>query len=253
MTHWTGTPVYAQIANDYRNKIIEGSLADGTKLPSESELMQEYDVSRIVARQAISVLRNEGLVVSHPGKGSFVTSHRQIERLVRSRYRRRREQLGPFASDVHRAGETANVEAHSAPTPASHGVAARLHIEPGTLVMRTAYRFLAGNRPIQVSTSYEPYDLVKGTPVERPEEGPLAGLGVTTRMDSIGIQITEAIEAVTTRAPLPWEVDALDIPAGVHILGIERTYLADELPVETCDIVVPGDRYGLVYRIPVTD
>ncbi|MFC6093373.1 hypothetical protein [Saccharothrix lopnurensis] len=32
-----------------------------------------------------------------------------------------------------------------------------------------------------------------------------------------------------------------------------RTFLTDGLPVETCDIVVPGDRYGLTYRIPVVD
>ncbi|XVV05483.1 GntR family transcriptional regulator [Actinosynnema sp. CA-248983] len=252
MTRWTGTPAYAQIANDYRTKIIEGLLSEGSKLPSESELMDEYGVSRIVARQAIGVLRNEGLIISHTGKGSFVKPRQQIERLARNRYRRRKL-TGEFADDARRAGATPNIEATSAPVQASSNVAIRLKIDPSAPVMRTAYRFLADGRPIQVSTSYEPLALTAGTEIERPEEGPLAGLGVISRMDSIGVRITEAVESVTTRAPLPWEVEALDIPPGVHVLSIERTFLADDLPVETCDIVVPGDRYGLTYRIPVVD
>lgn len=252
MTRWNGTPAYAQIANDYRTKIIDGTLPAGTKLPSESELMSEYGVSRIVARQAVSVLRNEGLIDSHSGKGSFVRPRQQIERLARNRYRRRKL-TGEFADDARRVGATANIEASSTRAAASDNIAARLKITPNAPVMRTGYRFLANGRPIQVSTSYEPLALTEGTDVERPEEGPLAGLGVISRMDSIGIRVTEAVESVTTRAPLPWEVEALDIPPGVHVLTIERTFLADDLPVETCDIVVPGDRYGLTYRIPVVD
>lgn len=252
MTSWTGTPAYAQIANDYRTKIIEGTLPDGAKLPSESELMKEYGVSRIVARQAIGVLRNEGLIVSHTGKGSFVRPRQQMERLARNRYRRRKL-TGEFADDARRVGATADIEASSAPAPASSNIATRLKIDAGAPVMRTAYRFLANGRPIQVSTSYEPLTLTEGTDIERPEEGPLAGLGVISRMDSIGVRVTEAIESVTTRAPLPWEVEALGIPQGVHILNVDRTFLAGDLPVETCDIVVPGDRYGLTYRIPVVD
>ncbi|MFT7834566.1 GntR family transcriptional regulator [Saccharothrix sp. BKS2] len=252
MAHWTGTPAYTQIANDYRTKIIDGTLPAGAKLPSESELMSQYGVSRIVARQAVGVLRNEGLVDSHGGKGSFVRPRQRVERLARDRYRRRKP-TGEFADDARRAGASADIEAGSTRTTATDDIAARLKIVPNAPVMRTGYRFLANGRPIQLSTSYEPLALTGGTDVERPEEGPLAGLGVITRMDGIGIRVTEVVESVATRVPLPREVEALDIPLGVHVLTIERTFLADDLPVETCDIVVPGDRYGLTYRIPVVD
>lgn len=252
VTRWSGTPAYAQIANDYRTKILDGTLIEGAKLPSESELMNEYAVSRVVARQAIGVLRTEGLIVSHTGKGSFVKPRRRIERLARNRYRRRKV-TGEFADDATRAGTRPGIEASSQPIPASSEIAARLQIEPSVPVMRTSYRFLADGAPMQLSTSYEPTALTAGTPVERPEEGPLAGTGVIKRMDSIGVHVTDVTEAVSTRAPLPWETDALNIPQGVHVLQIERTFFADTQPVETCDIVVPGDRYGLVYRIPVVD
>ncbi len=252
MTRWTGKPAYAQIADDYRVKILTGELPPDTPLPSESALMDEYGVSRIVARQAVGVLRNEGLIHTHTGKGSFVRSRSRMKRVAGERYRRR-SSTAPFAGDAHRAGSRPDIEAASAPLAASLDVAQRLAIEPGDTVVRTTYRFLADGTPIQTSTSYEPLALTGGTPVERPEEGPLAGAGVIARMDSLGIHVDEAVETVTTRAPLPSETDALVIPTGIPVLTIERTLYAGETPVETCDIVIPGDRYALTYTIPVTD
>ncbi|MET7661041.1 winged helix-turn-helix domain-containing protein [Streptomyces sp. NPDC005356] len=63
---------YLQIADEFKRKIQEGELAPGDKLPSESELMTRHSVSRTVARQAISRLREDGYATSHQGKGSFV-------------------------------------------------------------------------------------------------------------------------------------------------------------------------------------
>jgi hypothetical protein len=53
--------------------------------------------------------------------------------------------------------------------------------------------------------------------------------------------------------PRPHETDALNIPAGVPVLGIVRTHYADARPVETADILVPGDRYEITWRTPATD
>ncbi|MFF0742998.1 GntR family transcriptional regulator [Streptomyces sp. NPDC004111] len=64
-------PAYLQIADEFKAKIREGETAPGEKLPSESELMAQHGVSRTVARQAISRLREDGFAISHQGKGSF--------------------------------------------------------------------------------------------------------------------------------------------------------------------------------------
>lgn len=53
-------------------RILDGSLAPGTKLPSEAELIEEYAVSRTVVREAVTRLRAEGLVETFQGRGSFV-------------------------------------------------------------------------------------------------------------------------------------------------------------------------------------
>jgi DNA-binding GntR family transcriptional regulator len=62
---------YLQIADEFKRLIRDGELAPGEKLPSESKLMADHGVSRTVARQAISRLREDGYATSHQGKGSF--------------------------------------------------------------------------------------------------------------------------------------------------------------------------------------
>ncbi len=64
----------AFVADEVRNWIAAGKLAPGSKVPTERELGELYQVSRIVVREAISRLRHEGLVVSQQGKGVFVAS-----------------------------------------------------------------------------------------------------------------------------------------------------------------------------------
>jgi GntR family transcriptional regulator, transcriptional repressor for pyruvate dehydrogenase complex len=54
-------------------RIDAAELRPGDRLPTERELMGAYGVSRTVVREAISGLRAEGLVVTHQGKGAFVT------------------------------------------------------------------------------------------------------------------------------------------------------------------------------------
>lgn len=64
----------AFVADEVRHWIAAGKLAPGSKVPTERELGEMYQVSRIVVREAISRLRHEGLVVSQQGKGVFVAS-----------------------------------------------------------------------------------------------------------------------------------------------------------------------------------
>ncbi len=55
-----------------KSRILEGQLAPGTKLPSETELTEEFSVSRTVVRDAISRLQASGIVETFQGRGSFV-------------------------------------------------------------------------------------------------------------------------------------------------------------------------------------
>ena len=83
----SGRPAYQQIADELRRRIQTGALGPGSKLPTEVELMGEFDVSRVVARLAVGVLRTEGLIYSRQGKGTFVREHQPVRRIAGDRYR----------------------------------------------------------------------------------------------------------------------------------------------------------------------
>lgn len=61
----------ASLVAELRAMIIDGTVAPGDKLPSESELIARHGVSRTVVREAIARLQAEGLVQSRRGAGSF--------------------------------------------------------------------------------------------------------------------------------------------------------------------------------------
>ena len=71
MAQFRGRAEYLRIADEIKVKIREGLIRPEAKLPSEAEIMQQEGVSRTVARQAISRLREDGYAYSHQGKGSF--------------------------------------------------------------------------------------------------------------------------------------------------------------------------------------
>jgi GntR family transcriptional regulator len=244
-------PAYLRIAADLRASILSGRLAPDSKLPSETQLMTQYGVSRTVAKWAVSVLKGEGLVEGRRGSGTYVRSVRRLVRQAHGRDQRSSSgPTSPFARDVSRGGQKWTWRYQSDHDEADGDTARRLAIEPGDPVMSTRYVFLADDEPIQMSHSREPLAITGGTPVEWPEAG--AAVGVVARMDVIGRRIDESVERVTARPAAPGEAEALRLPARAPLVFvIERTYYANAVPVETADIVIPGDRYELVYRLPV--
>lgn len=242
-------PAYLQLADDIRQRILDGDLQAGDKLPTEAELMADYGVSRIVVRNGVQALVSEGLVSTQRGKGMFVRERRPLRKRISGDLYGKRPVASPMKRQTEAEGRRSEWEYQTRVTTATKAVAERLAIEAGAEVVRTTYRFFADDEPIMLSTSYEPRALTAGTPIEQPEGGPITG--VVPRMDSIGQHITDVTEDVNARAPRPYESDQLQMAPGVPVMVITRTYYVDERPVETCDIAVAADRYTLSYTIPI--
>jgi GntR family transcriptional regulator len=242
-------PAYQQIAADIRQRILDGDLQAGDKLPTESELMDEYGVSRIVIRNATELLKNEGLVTKQQGAGTFVREQRPLRKRLSVDLYGKRPTSSPMKREAESQGRRSEWDHTTRRTTATRAIAERLGIQPGDEVVRTTYTFFADDEPIMLSTSYEPYALTAGTPIEHPEAGPVTG--VVPRMDSIGQHITHVTEEVNARAPRPHEAEQLGIAPGVPVMTVLRTYYVDDRPVETCDIIVAADRYTLSYSIPI--
>jgi DNA-binding FadR family transcriptional regulator len=66
----------AMLADRLRQEIESGRLGSGAQLPTETQMMQTFRVSRTVVREAVAELRAGGLVVTQQGRGAFVTERR---------------------------------------------------------------------------------------------------------------------------------------------------------------------------------
>lgn len=65
-------PLYQQVAEDIRTKIVEGELAVGVQLQPHRDLAAHYGVSLMTINKALSGLVSEGVLHSRVGKGTFV-------------------------------------------------------------------------------------------------------------------------------------------------------------------------------------
>ncbi len=65
-------PPYRQIAEIIRKRIKSGEYPKDSRIPTESEIVETWEVARTTARRAIAVLREEGLVYTVPQRGTYV-------------------------------------------------------------------------------------------------------------------------------------------------------------------------------------
>lgn len=72
------SPLHLAISEQIRLWLESGQYRPGDRLPSEHQLMAQFNVSRITIRRAISNLMQQGLVVSQRGKGVFVKEQRKV-------------------------------------------------------------------------------------------------------------------------------------------------------------------------------
>jgi GntR family transcriptional repressor for pyruvate dehydrogenase complex len=69
--------LYQQIVDQIELRFVNGELKVGDQLPSERELAEQFEVSRIAVREAVKALREKGLVEIRPGRGTFITNGTQ--------------------------------------------------------------------------------------------------------------------------------------------------------------------------------
>lgn len=83
MNSRSSQPLYLQIKDALKQRILDGDYAAHERLPSESELMKMFGVSRITVRQSLRDLHSDGLVFSVQGKGTFVSKPKAVQDVQR--------------------------------------------------------------------------------------------------------------------------------------------------------------------------
>ena len=244
-------PVFKQIADGLRSAILSGELAPGSRVPSEQQLMDAYGVARGTIRDAVGLLRSEGLVRTEHGRGSYVQDRPPVRRLAHDRFARRHRERGQAAylAELQAEGRRPEVqvlEIARAKAPDEVAVWLQLAIDADVLVRRR--RYLADGEPMELATSYIPWALAEGTAMTDPNTGPG---GVYARLEERGHRLKRFSEEVAARMPTSDEVRALVLSPGVPVFRVVRVaYDVDERPVEACDTVMAADRYLLSYELP---
>ncbi|OPG10594.1 GntR family transcriptional regulator [Microbispora sp. GKU 823] len=77
----TGVPVYRQLADLIRRQIETGQLRPGQRLRAEPDYMDEYGISRTSVRQAMAMLRAEGLITT-TRRGSRVRAEHDVDEVA---------------------------------------------------------------------------------------------------------------------------------------------------------------------------
>ena len=144
------TPLFEQVKEDILRKIKSGEYTAGHKIPTELELIEAYDVSRITIRRAIEDLCKEGILIKKQGKGTFVQEKRIFRKI---------EHTVSF-SDSCRAGNmvpSASVTKRKVMLSGDPEIPEHSAFEHTSVVYIQRVRS-ADNIPVMLENNYYPYD-----------------------------------------------------------------------------------------------
>ena len=106
----SGKPIYEQITSQMKNLVLDGTLAEGTQLPSIRMLANDLKVSVITTKRDYADLEAQGFIETVPGKGSFVAGGNM--ELLREERLRRIEGLMAQAVDEAKAAGVSRDDLH---------------------------------------------------------------------------------------------------------------------------------------------
>lgn len=244
----SGVPAFRQVAADLREKITSGRLAPGEQLPSERDLVEKYGVSRPTVRDAVNMLRSEGLVTSEHGRGVFVRPPTSIRRLARSRLSRdaRERDRGAFLADAAAGGFTPSTSVKVSFEEADARVAGYLAINAGAEITVRDRVMRADGLVVQLAVSRLPRELTRDTAIEQIDTG--SG-GTYARLEEAGHRPASFVEHVGARMPTPDEASLLQLAEGVPVVTVTRVACREDgTPLELNDMILAADRYQLSYE-----
>lgn len=231
-------PLHAQIRENLRERILDGSYPPHARLPAESELGSIFGVSRITVRQALGDLQREGIIFRIPGKGTFVSKTKAYQELT---------QLEGFAEAMARMGHVIHNEVighHRIAATAQ--VAERMQVGTGEPVMEIKRVRYLDKEPVSLEISYLPEDIA-----QRLRNEDLARRDIFRILeDDYSIPLGHAdirIDAVVADGTL---ARTLRVEDGAALLRLERlTHTVDGRPLDFEYLTFRGDAFQFRLRL----
>jgi GntR family transcriptional regulator len=227
-------PYYQQLYEILRGKITRGEWESGDMIPPESELVEQYQVSRSTVRQVLDMLVQEGLIYRQRGRGSFV-SHPTLEQTM--------TRIVSFTEDMRQRKFTPGTQVLSAILlPAPEDIAQKLQVPAGEELAGLRRLRLADGEPMSVEESYLVHRYCQNVLQHDYARQPLREV-----LDNeYGIKILNAKQVIHAIAAPEELAGHLEISPGAPLLFIERTSTSQGMvPVEFLRIYYRADRYAL--------
>ncbi|MQS37810.1 GntR family transcriptional regulator [Streptomyces katsurahamanus] len=241
-----------EIAAELRGRIQRAELRAGDRLPTMTGLVEEHGVSWQTVREALNLLKREGLVEYRGDRSGTTVRERPVTRLVRSRGMER-DQLGYYSgANVQHWRLVPGTRTTVTTEPVPGDIADLLGIEAGTPVI--ARKRLNGDPENelhrQLTDSWLHPAAVGALPVLAGDSG--LG-GIYDRIEEWAEQPIVWEEGVTAVTPSPAEAGALLLPSGVPLLRVIRTSTVEidgrPLVVEANDIRMSAELFSVRYPI----
>ena len=238
-------PAWAQVAQHFKRTIDEGTLVSGHRLPSETELANDFGVSRITVRQALGHLSAEGYVDRRQGIGTFVAPRRlpiQHDLSMNDPWRDRLSSQGYKAvSQVIEAGLRESLP------PEAKARLSDLDAEPPLAYFKRLHR--VDDEPIGVSESWIPLSVAPGLDKRGLVQGSLS----QTLSEQYGIEtslVDNVVEAVLATAADAHLVETfVDTPLFV-VTAAGRRRDGDLVHVSRTVWVAGRVRFHYLHRVP---
>lgn len=206
----SASPLYAQVADALRERIVKGTWPIGSQIPTLPDLAREFGVGLITVRQAVQLLRNEQLVEPEQGRGTFV---------------RNKPQTHPRMQVETSLAGLAELYRKLAPRvlPLDEGVATP-RLEPDDGVAAPRYRYLrrihaSDRQPTSVISAYLDDRIFRLAPKRFRNE-----LIIPVLMDLKAVKIGSARQILTIGTAGAEAAEALNIAASAPVAEVRRVF-----------------------------
>lgn len=258
-------PKWRRLADELALRIRNGEWAEGQALPQIRELTMQGAGSITTVQAAYRALETEGLVRTARGHGTYVRRLRQpIVRAPQDRYQWEKDRVRLPEQErhgdsipEHETGMTRpqiDFDSQYKVVEAPPEIARRFGVPETTRMLHRRYSpsSKSDGAALSVIDSWVVYEVIARNPalLDSGTE-PWPG-GSMHQFFTVGVEIAEITDQISARPPTTQEAELLDLDPGTAVVVVKKSAFGTtgEL-VEFSDIVLPGDRYELLYRIPL--
>lgn len=253
-------PLHLQIADDLRLQIERGELAPGDSLPTLHDLTAKWRCSQTAARQAIAVLKSQGLITGGRGQAPTVripprrirrsSERHQLEKDLVLKSEADRKKVGAAELDMGVSIESLDGSAKYDEIEASDDLATLFNIEQRAPILRRAFTVNDHDSGFRVasSVSYIPVDLIAENPALLDDKNEPWPGGTMHQLSTVGIEVMSVIDEVSAEMPSTAVAQLWGLQEGIPMLRVRRmSFDAKENLVEVSDAQYPADRTQLVH------